>query len=62
MSKPDRVKAVFDRKVGKITKADIVELCPDISLSTIENTLNALQTGGYIEKHGKSRGTYYTKK
>ena len=62
MSKPDRVKAVFDRKVGKITKADIVERCPDISLSTIENTLNALLTGGYIEKHGKSRGTYYTKK
>ena len=61
MSKPDRVKAVFDRKVGKITKADIVELCPDISLSTIENTLYALLTGGYIEKHGKSRGTYYTK-
>ena len=49
MSKPDRVKAVFDRKVGKITKADIVERCPDISLSTIENTLNALLTGGYIE-------------
>ena len=24
MSKPDRVKAVFDRKLGKITKADIV--------------------------------------
>ena len=52
MSKPDRVKAVFDRKVGKITKADIVERCPDISLSTIENTLNALLTGGYIEKYG----------
>ena len=62
ISKPDRVKAVFDRKLGKITKADIVELCPDISLATIENTLNALLTGGYIEKHGKSRGTYYTKK
>ena len=53
---------MFDRKLGKITKADIVELCPDISLATIENTLNALLTGGYIEKHGKSRGTYYTKK
>lgn len=62
MSKPDRVKAVFDRKVGKITKADIVELCPDISLATIENTLYSLLTSGYIEKHGKSRGTYYTKK
>ena len=61
MSKPDRVKAVFDRKVGRITKSDIVELCPDISLATIENTLNALLTSGYIEKHGKSRGTYYTK-
>ena len=53
---------VFDRKVGRITKADIVELCPDISLATIENTLNALLTSGYIEKHRKSRGTFYTKK
>ena len=62
MSKPDRIKSVFDRKVGKITKADIVQLCPDISMTTIENTLNSLYVSGYIEKHGKSRGTYYTKK
>lgn len=62
MSKPDRIKSVFDRRIGKITKADIVQMCPDISLTTIENTLNFLYVSGYIEKHGKSRGTYYTKK
>lgn len=62
MSKPDRIKSVFDRKVGKVTKADIVQFCPDISLTTIENTLNSLYVCGFIEKHGKSRGTYYTKK
>lgn len=62
MRNPDRIKSVFDRKIGKVTKADIVQLCPDISLTTIENTLNSLYVSGYIEKHGKSRGTYYTKK
>lgn len=28
LSKPDRIKAVIDNKVGKITKKEIMELCP----------------------------------
>ncbi len=35
LSKPDRIKAVIDNKVGKITKKEIMELCPDISKVTI---------------------------
>lgn len=42
LSKADRIKAIFDKKRGKITKADIVNLCPDISLSTIERTLKEM--------------------
>lgn len=61
-NKTDRVKAVFDRKVGKITKSEIAELCPDISMITIERALSDLLHENYIEKHGKSRGTFYTKK
>ena len=62
ISKADRVKAVFNHKVGRITKADIASLCPDISQTTIERSLAELLKEGYIEKSGKSRGTYYTKK
>ena len=36
LSKPDRIKAVIDNKVGKITKKEIMELCPDISKVTVE--------------------------
>ena len=39
LSKPDRIKAVIDNKVGKITKKEIMELCPDISKVTVERTL-----------------------
>ena len=28
LSKPERIKVVIDRKVGKITKKEIMELCP----------------------------------
>ena len=62
ISKADRVRAVFDHKVGRITKADIASLCPDISQTTIERSLAELLKEGYIEKYGKSRGTYYTRK
>jgi len=62
LSKADRVRAVFDHKVGRLTKADIESLCPDISQTTIERSLFELLKEGCIEKSGKSRGTYYTKK
>ena len=39
LSKPERIKAVIDHKVGKITKKEIMELCPDISKVTVERTL-----------------------
>lgn len=61
LSKSERVKAVFDKKVGKLTKADIVAYCPDISEITIERTLKELLDAGYIEKVGKARATGYIK-
>ena len=39
LSKPERIKNVIDQKVGKITKKEIMELCPDISKVTVERTL-----------------------
>ncbi len=62
LSKADRVKTVFDQKIGKITKAEIAIYCPDISLTTIERTLADLQKNGYIVKVGRGKTTGYIKK
>ena len=62
LSKADRVKAVFEKKLGVVKKSDIGTLCPDISETTIERTLKELLEAGYIEKVGKGRATGYAKK
>ena len=61
-SKADRVKAVFEKKLGIVKKSDIATLCPDISETTIERTLKELLEAGLIEKVGKGRATGYAKK
>lgn len=62
LSKTDRVKAVFDKKLGIIRKSDITSLCPDISETTIERTLKELLESGFVEKVGKGRATGYVRK
>lgn len=61
LSKPDRIKAVIDQKVGKITKKEIMELCPDISKVTVERTLTGLVKSGYIAKVGAGPSTGYVR-
>lgn len=59
LSKPERIKELFEKKVGKVTKKEIMELCPDISKVTVERTLTALVKSGYIEKVGAGPSTGY---
>ena len=61
LSKPDRIKAVIDSKVGKITKKEIMELCPDISKVTVERTLTDLVKSGYVAKVGAGPSTGYVR-
>ena len=61
LSKPERIKAVIDQKVGKITKKEIMELCPDISKVTVERTLTDLVKSGYIAKVGAGPATAYVR-
>ena len=61
ISKADRVKAVFEKRLGIIKKSDIATLCPDISETTIERTLKELLKAGFIEKVGNGRATGYAK-
>lgn len=59
LSKPDRIKAVIGQNVGKITKKEIMALCPDISRVTVERTLTELVKSGYIVKVGAGPSTGY---
>ena len=61
ISKPERIKAVIDRKVGRITKKEIMETCPDISKVTVERTLTDLVKSGYLQKVGAGPSTGYVK-
>jgi Fic family protein len=61
-SKEDAIKSVIDRKLGKITKAEIISMCPNISQTTIERALNRWLREGYIVKVGNGRTTGYVKK
>lgn len=62
ISKAERVKRVFDTKLGKFSKSDIHMLNPDISPKTIEKALKELVEQNYIEKIGKGRSTTYAKR
>ena len=59
MSKPDRIREVIKVTLGKITKAEIMEKCPDISQVTVQRTLIELQKKGEIIKLGGGRYTAY---
>lgn len=58
----EMVKLAFERKIGKITKSDIAELCPGLSISAVEKGIAKLLTEGRIEKLGNGRSTFYIKK
>ncbi len=61
LSKPDRIKAMIDQKVGKITKKEIMDACPDISKTTVERTLAELVKSEYIAKVGSGPSTGYVR-
>jgi len=60
LSKPERIREVIKSNLGKLTKAEIMEKCPDISLVTVQRTLAELQKNGEIIKIGGGRSTAYT--
>jgi Fic family protein len=46
-------------KIGKFTKRDIIELCPSLSLSSVEGSLRKLVQAGEIKREGVGKGTFY---
>ncbi|MDM8292033.1 Fic family protein [Faecalicoccus pleomorphus] len=59
LSKPERIAKVIEQHIGKITKTEIMKLCPDISQTTIQRTLNDLLESNTIVKIGGGRYTSY---
>ena len=59
ISKPERVRQFIENNLGRVTKKDIMEACPDISATTIEKALGDLVKNGTIIKIGDGRGTGY---
>jgi Fic family protein len=59
LSKPERIRMLFDSTLQKLSKRKILEKCPDISESTVEVTLASLLKEGYIIKTGAGKNTAY---
>ena len=59
MSAKDMVVKAIGSKIGKFTKNDIMELCPEIGRGSVENALKALCEEGIIKKEGQGRATFY---
>ncbi len=55
----DMVKRAIDSIIGKFNKAKIMELCPSLSVSTIESALRKLVAQKEIEKQGIGKSTFY---
>lgn len=60
ISKPDRIREIIKATIGKITKTEIMQKCPDISQVTVQRALNELVTNRDIIKIGGGRYTSYT--
>lgn len=53
------VRKATSQKIGRFTKQDIRELCPHLSLSSIEGSLRKLVAEGEIKREGVGRATKY---
>ena len=57
----DIVRKATLNKMGKFTKQDIRELCPALSVSSVEGALRKLVKAGELKREGSGKGTYYVR-
>ena len=53
------VRLAAQNKIGKFTKQDIREICPSLSISSIEGALRKLVESGEIKREGNGKSTFY---
>ena len=55
----DTVRMASHNKIGSFTKQDIRELCPSLSLSSVEGALRKLVESGELRREGSGKNTHY---
>ena len=59
LSALETVRKAAGNKIGRFTKQDIRELCPSLSLSSVESALRKLVAEGELKREGTGKSTYY---
>jgi Fic family protein len=62
LTKAEQIKELFNTRLGRLSKAEIKKLLPNISEPMIEKTLKDLITNSIIKKIGNGKNTAYVKK
>ena len=57
----ETVRRATENKIGRFTKQDIRELCPSLSLSSVEGALRKLVAAGELRREGNGKNTYYVR-
>lgn len=55
------VRRAVESRLGKFTKADVLELCPTLGKTSVESSLKRLVDEGVLVKRGRGRATFYTR-
>ena len=55
----EMVRIASQNKIGRFTKQDIRELCPSLSVSSIESALRKLVASGELKREGTGKSTCY---
>lgn len=57
----DMVRKAAQNKIGRFTKQDIRELCPSLSLSSVEGALRKMVAAGELKREGSGKSTCYVR-
>ena len=55
----DTVRLATQNKIGRFTKQDIRELCPALSISSVEGALRKLVASGELKREGSGKSICY---
>lgn len=57
----EQVRLAIEKTIGRFTKSEIMELCPGIGKTSVENSLKTLVEESFIMLHGQGKATFYTR-
>ena len=55
----EMVRKASMNKIGRFNKQDIRELCPSLSVSSVEGALRKMVSDGELKREGKGKSTCY---